>query len=228
MSLKKAIKNILDRAGLMVVKKGLVDELRNMEAPPLLESHLPNCKVYPNRYYVLSEIPQGGVIAEIGVAYGDFSQALINQLHPQKFVAIDLFMFEKNEEPWGRNNLATSGLTHEEYYKDRFKHLDQVEVVKGYSWDKLADFEDEYFDYIYLDADHSYEEVKKDIAQIKKKLKTGGFVQFNDYTTMAPTLLKPYGVAKAVNELLLEGGYEMTAFCLEPGGYHDVVLKKIG
>jgi hypothetical protein len=228
MGFKSATKSLFKSLGFTLIKGDLVAKVKNVEAPSLSEHHLPNCKVYANRQLVLKDLPKNGVVVEVGVAYGDFSEIIINELKPQHFVAIDFFeTINKDEEPWGKNELSKTNLTHEEYYQKRFGNQASIEIKKGYSWDKLAEFPDDHFDYIYLDAGHLYHDVKKDIEALKPKLKVGGFVQFNDYTIIAPSLLEPYGVPRAVNELLLEGGYEMTALCLQSGGYHDVVLKKI-
>lgn len=211
-----------------MIKGNLVTELRDMEADALEMHHMPDCKVYPNRTAVLKDIPKNGMIAEVGVAYGDFSEVLIAELNPKKFIAIDSFsIISSDEEPWGKNELTKTGMTHEDYYRKRFEGKVNMEIKKGYSWEKLGEFEDDYFDYIYVDAGHKYPDVSRDIEALTSKVKVNGYVQFNDYTIMAPTWLEAFGVPKAVNELLLSGGFEMTAFCLQTGGYHDVVLKRV-
>ena len=222
------VKKSFKKLGYTILKGDLINEVKQMEALQLSEIHMPNCRAYPDRVSVLRDLPKNGIIAEVGVAYGDFSEILIRELTPKRFVAIDSFqIFSKAEEPWGKKDLARANLSHEEFYKNRFADRVDIEIKKGLSWDMLNDCEDNYFDFIYLDAGHRYPDVSRDIQALKPKLKAGGYVQFNDYTTIAPTWLEPFGVAKAVTELLHEGGYEMVAFCFQSGGYHDVVLKKL-
>ena len=67
---------------------------------------------------------------------------------------------------------------------------------------------------IYIDADHSYEGVKRDIQAGISKVKHDGFLVFNDYTYWSPAECLPYGVIQAVNELCLEGEWEMIYFAL--------------
>jgi hypothetical protein len=37
-----------------------------------------------------------------------------------------------------------------------------------------------------------------------------------------------YGVYRAVNEICLEGGFEILFIALHKWGYHDVVLRRMG
>ena len=69
------------------------------------------------------------------------------------------------------------------------------------SYECLASYEDGFFDLIYLDADHSYEFVKKDTEQAVRVLSERGVIIFNDYTMMDPLLGVPYGVVQVVNNL---------------------------
>jgi len=207
--------------------KTMVSKMRSPDLPPEL---LKNCKVSPDRIQVLSALPKEGVIAEIGVAYGDFSKSLINILKPQKFYALDTFVLVSGNEPWGRTDLKDSGKSHHEYYRSCF-HSEikggSLETRKGLSWDMLSEFPDEYFDYIYVDADHKYESVVKDIEQVKKKIKKRGIIQFNDYCTFFPSDgLSLSGVQRAVNEFMIEENYEMLYLCMESMGYYDVVVQR--
>jgi hypothetical protein len=85
---------------------------------------------------------------------------------------------------------------------------------------------DNSIDYLYLDAGHTYEEVVKDIEQIKKKIKATGIIQFNDYTLFDCFAFIPYGVPKAVNEFMLKENYEMLFLCLHHQFFCDVVVRK--
>ena len=55
-------------------------------------------------------------------------------------------------------------------------------------------FPNYFFDFIYIDASHKYEDIKNDILVWMPKLKVGGLIAGHDYNWL--------GVAKAVNELL--------------------------
>lgn len=64
--------------------------------------------------------------------------------------------------------------------------------------------EDESLDMVFIDANHSYEEVKKDIELWLPKIKKGGILAGHDYS------LRFGGVIRAVDELL---GYENIEVC---------------
>jgi len=59
-------------------------------------------------------------------------------------------------------------------------------------------FEDETVDLLLIDADHSYEAVKKDIKAWWNKIKVGGLVLFHDYVKINPE--DDNGVAEAIRD----------------------------
>ena len=86
---------------------------------------------------------------------------------------------------------------------------------------------DGYFDWIYIDGNHSYEGVKRDIIAAKYKLKLSGLLAFNDYTFWSHRELMCYGVMQAVNEFCLNESWEIVYFALNSEAVNDVVLRKI-
>ena len=116
---------------------------------------------FSDRKFVLQKLPKAGCVAEVGVGYGPFSREILRALEPQKFIAIDLFNGTAKDR-WGKP-LAESGLTHLAYYKAQLvDYLHEAELIckEGNAWEQLALFEDSYFDYVYVDADHAYSSVK--------------------------------------------------------------------
>ncbi len=90
--IKDAIKKWLDKKGYTIIKTKLKD-VDKMIAPELPASFLSNSRACSSREEVLNYLPKGGVIAEVGVAYGNFSALLLEKLQPEKFIAIDSFAF---------------------------------------------------------------------------------------------------------------------------------------
>jgi hypothetical protein len=74
------------------------------------------------------------------------------------------------------------------------------EFVRKFSQDAVKDFVDESLDFVYIDANHRYEDVRDDIREWSKKVKRGGIVAGHDYVEKIGKDY-PYGVVKAVNEL---------------------------
>lgn len=196
----------------------------------LRDCHVENCRVLANREALLKYLPRGGKVAEVGVALGDFSDAILRTVNPAQFYAIDLFGLHKCPFVWGRKSQEVfEGQTHEEWYRDRFRpQIDQgcFSVLKGVSWEVLAGFPDLFFDVMYLDAAHDYESVKKDAAVATRKIKREGALIFNDYIRYDHVEHTFYGVVHVVNELCVSEGYEIAYLALQPDMYCDVLLRQ--
>jgi hypothetical protein len=198
------------------------------EVTPLSQEVMSRCVTLCDREKALDLIPKGGVCAEVGTAYGEFSRVILKNLGPSVFHAIDTFNIVAGREPWGLTILAEHKMTHEEYYAEKFLSLinsKKLIMHKGLSWEVLATFEDNTFDYLYLDAGHDYKSVKKDIDALNAKMKPNSFIQFNDYTIYDFFAGTQYGVIQAVNEFIMSGKHEMIAFCLNSHGFHDVLVQ---
>jgi len=72
---------------------------------------------------------------------------------------------------------------------------DDINIIKGYSWDMADEFEDNSLDIVFIDADHEYESVKKDINAWYPKVKQGGIIAGHDWFSHP-------GVSKAIVEYL--------------------------
>ncbi len=91
----------------------------------------------------------------------------------------------------------------------------------------LESFPDAYFDWINIDAQHTYEGVKRDINAARRKVKADGLLVFNDYTMWSYVEMQPYGVVAAVNELCLEDNWTITYLALPDHMYCDVAFRRI-
>ena len=161
--------------------------------------HLKNCKVLPNRYHILDFIPKNGNGVEIGVLGGDWSKHLLNTPQPIELNLIDTFF--SNDYP--QANRFTKK-THEQYIRNEFKSFgDQVKVIKGLSWECMTAFNENYFDWIYIDAAHDYQSVKKDLFQAKRTIKENGLIIMNDYIMFDHFTKEKYGVVQATNEFMI-------------------------
>lgn len=179
-------------------------------APHLSDAQLVNCRVLPSRYHILDYMPKGGICAEVGTQAGNFAIEILNRTQPKKLHLIDLCpeLFEKREQ------LA------EDFESGR------IIFHEGYSQDVLKTFDDQYFDWIYIDADHSYEGFIQDLRTSSKKLKANGFIVCNDYTVWSPGEAHKYGILQGINEFAVEDNWEFVFFGLHGQGYHDVCIRK--
>ena len=117
---------------------------------------------------------------EIGVEYGDFTEQILSNWDG-KMVCVDY---------WEKQNI--SEYNEPVNYKDfneMFNHFnqrikkfeDRVLVVKNKSNLASKFFHDEYFDFIFIDANHSYLSVKEDMEIWWAKLKKGGLFSGHDW-----------------------------------------------
>lgn len=180
-------------------------------APVLSQRHVRNCRLVAERAELLKScLPKHGIVAEIGSDQGNFAALILEHTAPTQFHVIDRSL--KN------------------FRRARFEAAigaGQIHLHEGDSAGSIGRFADGYFDWIYIDADHSYEGVKRDIGAAKSKIKPGGLLVFNDYIFWSHRELEGYGVVQAVNEFCLAEDWEMVFVALHPEMYQDVVLRKM-
>lgn len=135
---------------------------------------------YGRAEFVSSLIKPGDVGAEIGVAAGVFAYHVLLPSNPSKLFLID---------PW------QSGI----FYRDvveLFRPFSQVEVLRLTSNKASFLFPNEFFDYVYIDGEHSYEAVTDDLNTYFPKVKVGGYLIGDDYGWT--------GIKEAVQEFLTQ------------------------
>lgn len=197
------------------------------DAGTINKNLLRDARLLSHRNDVLKELPKNLIVAEVGVAYGGFSKEILDNMCPSKFYAIDIFD-EQVKGFWGSNTFQKSKKTHLEWYKEKFsKEVNQgiVEIRKGKSWECLAQFPDSYFDYVYLDAAHDYYSVQKDVNELKRVVKSGGIIQFNDYIIYDYVIDEFYGVVPVVNRMIAETSSQVLYYCISINGFDDIVIR---
>ena len=183
-----------------------------------------NARLYPDRIGPLYDynIPEGAKIAEIGVALGEFSEVLLKAIHPSHFYAVDMFS-DTMEGFWGGKQFKGAGITHEQYYSNKFKSFienGKLSMHKGISWEVIKEIPDDSLDYAYIDAAHDYESVRNDINAIYPKMKKHSILQFNDYT-----FLQDFGVIPAVNEFVIKTNSEVLFYSLSFNQHDDIGIR---
>lgn len=171
-------------------------------APRLPDEAFAGSRLYPDRTAMLDALPKGGIVAEVGVYEGEFTREIAGICRPDRMVVVDID-FSRFQEP-----------------------SCPVEKLEGDSSAILSRMPAEHFDWLYIDADHSYESVRKDLAAAHRCLKPGGYLMCNDYTVWCVRSAEPYGVPKAVNELVIEHGYQVRGLALDTAGMYDVLIQK--
>lgn len=173
------------------------------------------------------------MIAEVGVALGTFSEAILNACRPRRFLAIDRFDLHELPALWG---VPTSehfgGRSHGDFYRRRFASdiaCGRLEVIQGDSSAVISALPDGCVDLFYVDADHTYDGVRRDLEAILPKVKPGGWIVMNDYIPAEIGLSnEPYGVIQATNEFMIAHRWELVYFAFAHVMYCDVALRRMG
>lgn len=205
------INRILDRLKILFSTKA---SRRNMwpMAEKLTTDHIKNCKLIEDRYQLLREIHTRGTCAEIGILKGDFSREILDTIQPKKLHLVDV----------DSQAIQIARVRFKEYISDGFVSTHEEDSS---TW--LQSMPDETFDWIYIDGDHSYEGVKKDLEAAHPKLKPDGMISLNDYIYFGPSDLTKYGVIEATNEFCLKYNYELVHFALHGRMYNDVTIRRM-
>lgn len=140
---------------------------------------------YKKFYEEMAErIPDGGRFVEVGVFYGmSFSFFVVEALNRGKkidCVAVDACPWFP--EPCAGFNREMKPL--EGHFRTMFERVDSFVAAKN--------FEENSIDFCFIDANHAYEFVSKDIAAYLPKMKKGGYLSGHDWSDD--------GVKKAVRE----------------------------
>ncbi len=139
--------------------------------------------------------------AEIGVAEGRYSQVLCQNIPDLKLIAVDSW---DNYRTIRR--AVGSSKTGEELTKERLLPFKAI-IIKKTSMDAVKDITDESLDFVYIDADHSYQAIKDDIREWSKKVRKGGIVSGHDYYIFPNSGSKD--VINAVDEYVKEHGLKL-------------------
>lgn len=166
----------------------------------LKPEHIRNLRVVTNRDAFLQALPKGGVVAEIGVNRGEFSERILTLNTPEQLHLIDAWSTKRYH--------SGLGLEVESKFAKQIA-LGEVQVHVGYSTDLLPRFEDDSFDWIYIDTDHSYALTAAELAIARNKVKPGGIIAGHDYVTGNWDGGVRYGVVEAVHEFCVQHGWEL-------------------
>ncbi|MGA2089340.1 MAG: class I SAM-dependent methyltransferase, partial [Stellaceae bacterium] len=136
------------------------------------------------RRRILSLIPRDGICAEIGVWKGDFSQEILRR-NPKELHLIDPWLFSPSypQRYYGgaiaRNQHDMDAILAQ--VKSRFGGNPEVKIHRKKSFEAARQFPEFYFDWVYIDGDHSYEAVLGDLVAWYPKVKHKGIIALDDY-----------------------------------------------
>jgi hypothetical protein len=121
---------------------------------------------------------------EIGVDYGEFSELLLKTRLFSKFYCIDNWNNTFYDVVDDYNVPLTLTFNSDEIYnsaKNRLDNYKNVIIIRDKSENVYNLFKNEYFDFIYIDSNHTYDNVKLDLNYWWPKVKLGGMLCGDDY-----------------------------------------------
>lgn len=170
----------------------------------------------------LQLMPKNGVVAEIGVEWGSFSKFILSTTSPKMLYLIDCWESQPEEVYIDPDNLSTG--EQEKLYNhvmSSFRDQHNVNIIREYSHKAVERFPDEFFDWVYIDANHGYKTAKEDIEMWWPKVKKGGYLSGHDY------VVRPhFGVVQAINEFLAEKQLYFSFLTMEEGKHDSWAIQK--
>lgn len=136
---------------------------------------------------------KGSNMIEIGSYMGESTMLFASSQLFNKIYAIDPYI---GDEPFNSLSEITWKDVKEQFYINT-RFFNNIELIQEYSQYTVSKFEDKSIDFIYIDANHTYESVKNDLQLYLPKLKSNSVIAGHDYCD-----IKWPGVIKAVNEVL--------------------------
>lgn len=142
---------------------------------------------------------------EIGTAQGWTAHSILLNTNDVTWTTIDPYKsYEEYSD--GKNNIKILDSLKNQAYKSLSPFSDRWFNVEKFSDEAVHDIDDDY-DLIFIDGNHSYDYVKKDIELFYPKLKKGGTLAGHDYKRPNN---EHEGVTQAVNEFIDES--QLTLF----------------
>lgn len=177
---------------------------------------------------ILSRIShlQNPVGVEVGVFAGDLSKRLLGAKKDLKLYMVDPWIEFGSDSEYARTGDFHGNLS--QLQQDECLALasgsvafagDRARIIRNYSIPAAATFPDGLLDFAFIDADHTYDAVKADLAAWYPKIKQGGLISGHDYNHPD---FPEWGVKRAVDEfaatngLTIETGDNYTWFAKVP------------
>jgi hypothetical protein len=160
-------------------------------------------------------IPKGGTGAELGVCRGGNAVQLIFRTKPSVLFLVDPWEKAKYDRPPHDD----PNLWYDDYF-DSVTEIFNEEIKQGkvilhkqYATSFLASLPDNFLDWVYIDSNHHYQNVSREIDLSIKKVKSGGHIMGHDYLTNPQVWAT--SIIRAVNERIQNGDMKMEAITNE-------------
>lgn len=189
-----------------------------MEETQLELAHTINCVLLPDRFHLLDRLPKGARVAEVGVAFGEFTKEILSRCAPEQ-----LFLIDSWESARYRDGLDAI----KQEYAANFAN-GQVEIRQGPSIDILQTMPKGAFDWAYIDTSHTYETTLAEIQLCAGIVGETGRISGHDFCTGNVVRPVPYGVVEAVTKFCKDCDWQFEYLTAESNGHFSYCLKRLG
>ena len=151
-------------------------------------------------------ISRDSICVEVGVWRGYNAEEILKS-NPKKLYLVDPWVNQSQEleekEVIVHSHVGAHQNEQEEWFnevKQKFHKNSSVEIIRDYSVNAAKLFDNDFFDFIYIDGLHNYESVRDDINAWSKKIKPfDGVICLDDYEACEG---RGYGFIEAADEFL--------------------------
>ena len=182
---------------------------RKQKIVPIVElqdKHIENARIISNRKKLISLFPKNSIVCELGVDRGSFSKKIMEINNPNELHLVDIW--DTNRYNDDKRQLV------EKTFSTQIKS-GIITIHNNYSIIAVTQFEDNYFDWIYIDTNHSYVTTAEELLLYSKKVKPGGIISGHDYVVGNWNGMVRYGVMEAVHEFCVLYNWEIIYITME-------------
>lgn len=187
-----------------------------------------------NRNQIIEYIKtlQSPNICEVGSRNGDFFYNVLYTENCQMAIIVDIW---RNTGDLNQNDSDYSQEELDNQYKTVFKKMlkcdnNNIKIIREFSNKAASFFEDETFDFVYIDADHSYHGCLQDLNSWYPKIKIGGILAGHDFISPELTIRfghkTTFGVVEAVKTFLKNCNIEKNLIHITPETYATYFIRK--
>lgn len=146
---------------------------------------------------LLQSLPKGGVVAEIGVWEGGFSQRILEICDPAELHLIDPWLYMPEFSNTGFGKKKNEHLMEQRYHDvvARFASDPRVKVHRATSEAGLSALPDASLDWVYIDGNHNDPFIGNDLRLSLQKVKPDGLITGDDFNWQTETSGAPVKLA---------------------------------
>ena len=135
--------------------------------------------------WMLRSMGLSGTAVEVGVAEGNFARDFLD-VWPGRYVMVDAWRHIPGYDDVMNGPDAEHEIRYRQAMEVAAQHKERVAVLRMDSVEAAEQVPDGSVDFVYLDGDHSFQGVMRDLNAWLRKVKSGGVIAGHDYYDRPP------------------------------------------